>query len=72
MNPSMQVIQEVELPSRVIVRQVKEVYENGIIGYRIIKSQDFKVLNVGALFTQLRSDRLFAQTTNIKGAVQRI
>ena len=72
MNPSMQIIQEVQLPSRVVVRQIKEVYENGVIGYRIIKSLDMKVLNVGALFTQLRSDRLFAQATNIKGAVQRI
>lgn len=72
MNPTMQIIQEIQLPSRVVIRQVKEIYENGIIGYRIIKSLDFKVLNVGALFTQLRSDRLFAQTTNVKGAVQRI
>jgi hypothetical protein len=72
MNPTMEIIQEVQLPSRVVVRQVKEVYDNGVVGYRIVKSLDFKSLSVGALFNQLRSDRLFAQATNIKGAVQRI
>lgn len=72
MNPTMQILQEVELPDRTIVRQVKEVYENGVVGCRIIKSLDFKVLNVGALFTTEKSNRLFAKATNIKGAVQRI
>jgi hypothetical protein len=70
MNPTMQIIHEVELPSRVVVRQIREEYENSIVGYRIVKSLDFKVIYTGGLFSQLKSDRFFAQATNIRGAVQ--
>jgi hypothetical protein len=72
MNPTMQIVQEVQLPNRIVVRQVKEVYENGVVGYRIIKSLDLKVINVGGLFDELRSARLFLKATNVPGAVQRI
>lgn len=72
MEPTMQIVKEVQLPNRTVVRQIKEVYQNGVIGYRIIKSLDMKVINVGGCFEQLRSDRLFMKATNIPGAVQRI
>lgn len=71
LEPSVLIIQEVEMPDRTIIRQCKETYPNGQVGYRIVKTLGFKVLNTGALFIQLKSDRLFAKTTNVRGAVQR-
>lgn len=72
MNPTMQIMQEAQLPNYHVVRQVMEVYENGIVGYRIIETDGFKVVSVGALFDELRSNRLYAKRTNIRGTVQRI
>lgn len=72
MEPSTQIIQEVQMPDRTIVMQVREVYPNGAVGCRIIKTLDFKVISVGALFITEKSNRLFAKATNVRGAVQRI
>ncbi len=71
-NPTMLIVQEVQLLDRTVVRQVRENYDNGAVGFRIIKTLDFKTINVGALFTELKSNRLFLKATNKPGAVQRI